>query len=145
MTQKKKPAETGKKTGIGGPPGTRKLPGPPEATASRANRLGGAFPRVRRADQTWAPPKPSGGTAETAKKKQYRRPPRCPQTPRGHRKRLSRAQIAWGERFHAPGVPVRRGRHRSPVAAPPKPDKKAVSAEKKNRHRGDGIFFCGSL
>jgi hypothetical protein len=46
----------------------------------------------------------------------------------GRRKRLPRAQIAWGERFHARGVPARRGRHGVPVAAPPKPGKKTVSA-----------------
>jgi hypothetical protein len=61
-------AETGKKNGIGGPPGASKLRGPPEAAAPRANRVGGAFPRARRAGQTWAAWGPSGGTAETGKK-----------------------------------------------------------------------------
>jgi hypothetical protein len=60
--------ETGRKNGIGGPPGTIKLRGPPEAAAPRANRVGGAFPRARRAVQTWAAWGPSGGTAETGKK-----------------------------------------------------------------------------
>jgi hypothetical protein len=46
----------------------------------------------------------------------------------GPRKRPPRAQIAIGERFHARGVPARRGRHGVPVTAPPKPGKKTVSA-----------------
>jgi hypothetical protein len=61
-------AETGKKNGIGGPPGAIKVRGPPEAAAPRANRVGGTFPRARRAGQTWAAWGPSGGTAETGKK-----------------------------------------------------------------------------
>jgi hypothetical protein len=48
-------------------PGASKLRGPPEAAAPRANRGGGAFPRARRAVQTWAAWGPSGGTVETGK------------------------------------------------------------------------------
>jgi hypothetical protein len=61
-------AETGKKNGIGGPPGASKCRGPPETADPSANRDWGAFPRVRRPGQTWAAWGPSGGTAETGKK-----------------------------------------------------------------------------
>jgi hypothetical protein len=67
--------ETEKKNGIGGPPGAIKLRGPPEAAAPRANRVGGAFPRARRADQTWSAWGPSGGTVETEKKNGIVGPP----------------------------------------------------------------------
>jgi hypothetical protein len=42
-------------------------------------------------------------------KKRYRRAPPVPSNSGDHRKRLSRAQIVWGERFHSRDVPVRRG------------------------------------
>jgi hypothetical protein len=70
-----KSAETGKINGIGGPPGVRKLRGPPEAAAPRANRVGEVCrPDVGGMGSQWR-------HRRNREKKRYRRAARCQQTP----------------------------------------------------------------
>jgi hypothetical protein len=68
-------AETGKKNGIGGPPGSSKCRGPPEAAAPRANRDWEASrPDVGGMGSQWR-------HRRNREKKRYRRAPRCQQMP----------------------------------------------------------------
>jgi hypothetical protein len=120
------PPKPRKKTVSAGPPvpsnsgGRRKrLPCAQIARGGRFHARDVPTRRGRHGVPVAAPPKPRKKTVSTG--------PPVPSNSGVRRKRLSRAQIAWGGRFHARDVPVRRGRHGVPVAAPPKPGKKTVS------------------